>query len=236
MWYFIIAIFALILLVLIFPIRIQLRYSKRHRPKNERNNVLDDIISVNDSYPNQNYLVIYVFYFIPICKLELDKTKSKKGKKKKQKKYEKLRKKIIASDILNTVSNFFISLIDYDKTNKFYFNSKDIKNINKHLKYKKLDLNLGINFFEPIINAYAIAFINAIINIYIAKNVKQFNLSKTTYNTYISQEIYNLRLDLQMSVSLIFISPQILKFLVKNKKAKKSVYIAQNNIYNKHKI
>lgn len=223
MWYFIIAIFALILLALIFPIRMKLSYNGRHRPKNKKNNVLDDIISSNDSYPNENYIIIYIFYFIPIFKVRLDKNKSKKGKKKKQNKNEKLREKNIASDVLTTVTNFLKSYIDYEKTNEFYLTPKDVKKIHKHLKYSKIDFNLGVNFFEPITNAYLMTIINILINFYLAKNINQINLKKTTYNTYISNEIYNLRLYLVVSVSLITIVFVLARVLFKYLKLKNKI-------------
>lgn len=214
MWYFLIGIIIIVVLILIIPIRVKLKYNIKHRKKSDNNNILDDIISQNDSYTNENYMIVYILYFIPVLKIRLDKKKnSKKSARKKSE--NKLRKKIIADDVITTILNFLKSIINYEKTNKFYFNTKDAKSLAKHLKYKKLDINFEINFFEPIINSYVIAFLNSIINIYIAKNINQFNLNKTTYTTYISNEIYSLRLNMIMSVSIIMILPIIIKALIK---------------------
>ncbi len=214
MWYFLIGIIIIVALILIIPIRVKLKYNIRHRKKSDNNNILDDIISQNDSYPNENYMIVYILYFIPVLKIRLDKKKnSKKSARKKSE--NKLRKKIIADDVITKILNFLKSIINYEKTNKFYFNTKDAKSLAKHLKYKKLDINFGINFFEPIINSYVIAFLNSIINIYIAKNINQFNLNKTNYTTYISNEIYSLRINMIMSVSIIIILPIIIKALIK---------------------
>ena len=86
-----------------------------------------------------------------------------------------------------------------------------------------IDFNLGVNFFEPITNAYLMTIINILINFYLAKNVNQINLKKTTYNTYISNEIYNLRLYLVVSVSLITIVFVLARVLFKYLKLKNKI-------------
>lgn len=208
MWYFLIGIVIFIILILFIPIRLDLKYSTRYRKKEPKNNTLDNIISRNKIYKDENYIVIHIFYFIPILKIRLD-------KKKKLKKLDKLRKEILADDIITIIINFLKSIIDYEKTNKFYFNKKDTKVLSKYIKYKSINLNFGINFYEPIINSYVIALINTIINIYIAKNINQFNLKQTKYNTYISDEIYNFKIKMVIKVSVAMIFPIIIKSLIR---------------------
>ena len=91
MWYFLIGIIIIVALILIIPIRVKLKYNIRHRKKSDNNNILDDIISQNDSYPNENYMIVYILYFIPFLKIRLDKKKKNDRKKSENK----LRKKII---------------------------------------------------------------------------------------------------------------------------------------------
>lgn len=210
MFIFLISLGLILILVLVIPVKIKLKYKADYNL--EKNDDLTGNILFNKGAGlSKNYALIHIFYFVPIAKLKLKKAKNKKREKKKAK----LKSKIIWKGVISVISDFLKAVITYEKTNSFYFTPKDLEKLNKSLKYKKVDINFGINFYEPIINSYVIAFLNAAINMYIAKNINQFNLKNTSYNTYISSQIYDIKLDATISVSLIRILFIVAKFALK---------------------
>ena len=56
---------------------------------------------------------------------------------------------------------------------------------------------------------------------YIAKNIEKFNLEKTNYNTYTSNEILNLQIDSIINLKLVNTIIIILKIIFKLRKVEK---------------
>lgn len=57
----------------------------------------------------------------------------------------------------------------------------------KTIKIEKLDLNLGLNFQDPILNAYSVAIVNSVLPTILAK--QQIALNNLQYNTFIANKI-----------------------------------------------
>ena len=63
--------------------------------------------------------------------------------------------------------------------------------------------------------------INVVINMFIAKNIKKFNLQNTKYKTYISGEVYNIKIDSIIHLQLANIIYIIIKIIFKLRKVEK---------------
>lgn len=91
-----------------------------------------------------------------------------------------------------------------------------INKIIKTVKIKKLDLNLGINFQDPIINAYSIALINSILPTVLAK--QQIALNNLNYTTFISSKIIYLDIDTTIQLPIFRNILNIIKIIAISKK------------------
>ena len=100
-------------------------------------------------------------------------------------------------------------------------NSKDIKNFINSIYVKKLKLDLGINLINTILNVYVSTLINVVINMFIANNINRFNLENTRYKTYISGEVYNIKIDSIIHLQLANIIYIIIKIIFKLRKVEK---------------
>ena len=86
---------------------------------------------------------------------------------------------------------------------------------------EKLDLDFGINFINPIVNAYVLTLINVLINMFIAGYIDKFNLENTRYKTYISGEVYNIKIHSIIEAKFANIIYIILKIKFKLRKVEK---------------
>lgn len=91
---------------------------------------------------------------------------------------------------------------------------KIVTKILKTIKVKKLDMELGINFNDPIINAYIIAIINSVLPILIVKNNNNFNLDNIKYNTFISKKVIYLRINSIIHISIVKNIISIIKIIL----------------------
>ena len=170
LWVIIVILVILLLLCIIVPIKIEANiHLKTSNTLNE-----EDIIS-------KDYIKIYVLRVIKVKTIKLNK-KNKTGKKRKD-----------IKKIINYIYTFLNQYIKYNNQSKILMSKKDLKKINNSLTFDKFHLDFGINLKEPITNAYIIAIFNTLINLYIAKNDKKFNLNNTCYYTYISDRILDLK-------------------------------------------
>ena len=112
-------------------------------------------------------------------------------------------------------------MLNYKKFDEALLNKKDLKKVNNAISFKSIYINIGVNLKNYIVNAYIIAFLNAVINMYIAKNIEKFNLEKTSYNTYTSNEILNLQIDSIINLKLVNTIIIILKIIFKLRKVEK---------------
>ena len=146
---------------------------------------------------SDNYIALYLFEIIKIKKIKIERkihTDNKTGNNKEVNTFFMIAKKII-------------KLLQLEEINKI------VKNILKTIKVNKLDLNLGINFSDPILNAYSIAIINSVLPIFLISNNRNINLDKIRYNTYISKKVVDLKVDSIISVSIVKNIISILKIV-----------------------
>lgn len=198
------------ILLFVFPITIEIKdeilptFNKIKKYKSE---------TVKEKY----YLKIKILGFILIFKKDLNKNKKKNEDNKLYKN--------VSNDplemVINSVFNALDKAVTGEKINKVLLNSKDIKTIINSIYVKKIYLDLGINLLQPILNAYILTFINVVINMFIAKNIKKFNLQNTKYKTYISGEVYNIKIDSIIHLQLANIIYIIIKIIFKLRKVEK---------------
>ena len=146
---------------------------------------------------SDNYIALYLFEIIKIKKIKIERkihTDNKTGNNKEVNTFFMIAKQII-------------KLLQLEEINKI------AKNILKTIKVNKLDLNLGINFSDPILNAYFIAIINSVLPIFLISNNRNINLDKIRYNTYISKKVVDLKVDSIISVSIVKNIISILKIV-----------------------
>lgn len=146
---------------------------------------------------SDNYIALYLFEIIKIKKIKIERkihTDNKTGNNKEVNTFFMIAKQII-------------KLLQLEEINKI------AKNILKTIKVNKLDLNLGINFSDPILNAYSIAIINSVLPIFLISNNRNINLDNIRYNTYISKKVVDLKVDSIISVSIVKNIISILKIV-----------------------
>lgn len=146
---------------------------------------------------SDNYIALYLFEIIKIKKIKIERkihTDNKTGNNKEVNTFFMIAKQII-------------KLLQLEEINKI------AKNILKTIKVNKLDLNLGINFSDPILNAYFIAIINSVLPIFLISNNRNINLDNIRYNTYISKKVVDLKVDSIISVSIVKNIISILKIV-----------------------
>ena len=146
---------------------------------------------------SDNYIALYLLKIIKIKKINIERkihTDNKNGNNK------------VANAFFMMAKQIIISL-QLEQINKI------IKNILKTIKVNKLDLNLGINFSDPILNAYSIAIINSVLPIFLISNNRNINLDNIRYNTYISKKVIDLKVDSIISVSIVKNIISILKIV-----------------------
>lgn len=206
---FIILILILIyILLFVFPITIEIKdeilptFNKIKKYKSE-------------TVKEKHYLKIKILGFILIFKKDLNKKKNNDNKLYKNVSNDPLEM------VINSVFNALDKAVTGEKIYKGLLNSKDIKTIINSIYVKKIYLDLGINLLQPILNAYISTLINVVINMYIAKNIKKFNLQNTKYKTYISGEVYNIKIDSIIHLQLANIIYIIIKIIFKLRKVEK---------------
>lgn len=213
MWimYILISIILILFVILfVFPITIEIKddikptFNKIKKYKNE-------------SIKEKHYVKIKILKFITVYKRDLDKNKNENDSKKLYKNTTNDPLEMVVNSIFNALDKAVTS----EKVNKALLNSKDFKNIINSMYIKKLHLDFGINLINSIVNAYVSTFINVIINMVIASNINKFNLEDTRYKTYISGEVYNIKIDSIIDVKLANIIYIIFKIIYKLRKVEK---------------
>lgn len=191
-WGICIGIIVLLLLILIVPIRVRIKYTVKTK-ENTANN--------QENIDFGNHIKIYILQWIKV------KTFHIKNK-------EKDMKDNPIEVFLKLATNF----LQYQKLDKALLKPKDLKTLNESLYFQKLDMELGFNTQNVIYNAYAIALANAIINMYICKNAEKFDLEQTSYHTYISSSIFQLKLDCIISFQLAHTIVILIKMILMYRK------------------
>lgn len=213
MWimYILISIIVILFVILfVFPITIEIKdnikptFNKIKKYKNE-------------SVKEKHYIKFKILKFITVYKRDLDKNKNENDSKKLYKNTTNDPLEMVVNSIFNALDKAVTS----EKVNKALLNSKDFKNIINSIYVKKLHLDFGINLINHILNAYVSTFINVIINMVIASNINKFNLEDTRYKTYISGEVYNIKIDSIIDIKLANIIYIIFKIIYKLRKVEK---------------
>lgn len=213
MWILYILIFVILLLfvvLLVFPITIEIK---------------DNIVPVfnkikkykSESVKEKHYIKIKILKLITVYKIDLDENKKKNDDKKL---YKNTSNDPIEM-VINAIFNALDKAITSEKVNQALLNHKDFRNIINSLYVKKLDLEFGINFINQILNAYISTLINVLINMIIARYINKFNLKDTRYKTYISGEVYNIKINSIIDVKLANIIYIIFKIIYKLRKVEK---------------
>ena len=65
------------------------------------------------------------------------------------------------------------------------------------------------------------AFLNSVINMYLAKNINRFNIDRTKYSTYISNKVYDIDFYSIINLNLVNTIIVIIKLIIKLKKVVK---------------
>lgn len=205
-----IIILLLFIMLFVFPIKIDIKheivptFNKLKKYKSE-------------TVKEKHHLKIKLLGFILVYKKDLNKNKKKNDDKKLYKN--------VSNDhldmVINSVFNALDKAVTGEKINKALLNSKDIKNFINSIYVKKLKLDLGINLINTILNAYISTLINVAINMFIANNINRFNLENTRYKTYISGEVYNIKIDSIIHLQLANIIYIIIKIIFKLRKVEK---------------
>ena len=198
----------LFIMLFVFPIKIEIKheivptFNKLKKYK-------------SDTVKEKHYLKIKLLWFILVYKKDLNKKKND----------DKKLYKNVSNDplemVINSVFNALDKALTGEKINKALLNSKDIKNFINSIYVKKLKLDLGINLINTILNVYVSTLINIVINMFIANNINRFNLENTRYKTYISGEVYNIKIDSIIHLQLANIIYIIIKIIFKLRKVEK---------------
>lgn len=156
-------------------------------------------VEKNDNANNielNNHIALYLFG-IKIKKISLDKKIPNKAQKKDNK---------VINTIFTIIRQILRSLERQDIVNI-------IGDILKSIKVKRLDLKLGINLENILLNVYSIALINTILPIILRLNNKNLDLKHIKYETYISQKVIDLHIDSIIHVSIVKNIVSIIKII-----------------------
>lgn len=145
---------------------------------------------------NKNYIALYLFGIIRIKKIKIERKVHTDKKSNNQ--------------VVNTIFMIIKQIIKSLEKEEIV---KIVSRILKSIKVHTLDMDLGINLNNPILNAYSIATINGILPLYLAKNSSNINLKNIRYTTFISQKVIDLKIDSIIYVSILKNIPSILKII-----------------------
>ena len=201
--YIILGIIVLIIILILFiPLKVEIKFSLK--TKNQNN---------NENLKLSNYIKIYILRFIRVKKFNI---KQKENTGKEASGDSKVLKQIIDNSV-NVIEN----LIGYEKQDSVLLSKKDIGKLKKNASYSKFYLNIGYNFKDPLVNGYMMAFLNSVINMYLAKNINRFNIDRTKYSTYISNKVYDIDIYRIINLNLVNTIIVIIKLIIKLKKVVK---------------
>lgn len=192
----------IIILILFIPLKVEIKFSLKTKNQNNKENL-----------KLSNYIKIYILRFIRVKKFNI---KQKENTGKEVSGDSKVLKQIIDNSV-NVIEN----LIGYEKQDSVLLSKKDIGKLKKNASYSKFYLNIGYNFKDPLVNAYMMAFLNSVINMYLSKNINRFNIDRTKYSTYISNKVYDIDFYSIINLNLVNTIIVIIKLIIKLKKVVK---------------
>lgn len=200
--YIILGVLALAILIIITPLKVELRYEIN--TNFDKSNNLEQLNTVN-------YINLYILNFIKIKKFKMDNKENEKEKNNSPS----------GKKVFDIIAKFLIQYIKYEKLDQALLSTKEIKRLKSSLYYEKIDLNIGVNFKDVVLNSYIISLLNALINMYFAKNADKINFSKASYITYISNKIINIKINSIIKVKLVNTIGIIIKLIISFRKVVK---------------
>lgn len=197
LYFILVTIILIILLVLVVPLKIKVNLNIKTNNENSK-----------ETLKMENKIEIYILRFIKIKTIDL-KQKDKTNIKNKEKE---------STKVVDDVSKLADNVITYEKRKYLVINKKDLKKLMRSITFNEFYLIFGFNFKEPIINAYVIAIINSLINIYLAQNLDKFKIEDTAYKTYISNKIIDFNFFSIINFKLVNNIIIIFKIIIKLRK------------------
>lgn len=146
---------------------------------------------------NDNYIALYLFNIIKIKKIKIERKVHTEDNNKDNR-------------VVNTVFMIIKQILRSLQKEEIV---KIVTRILKSINVKRLNMDLGINLQDPILNAYSIAIINSILPIFLAKNSKNVDLNNISYTTFISKKVINLKIDSIIYVSIVKNITSIIKII-----------------------
>ena len=146
---------------------------------------------------NDNYIALYLFNIIKIKKIKIERKVHTEDNNKDNR-------------VVNTVFMIIKQILRSLQKEEIV---KIVSRILKTINVKRLNLDLGINLQDSILNAYSIAIINSILPIFLAKNSKNVDLNNISYTTFISKKVINLKIDSIIYVSIVKNITSIIKII-----------------------
>lgn len=195
--YIALTIIFLIILILVIPIKITIDYEYYSKDYDVNN---EDV---------KREFRIYILRFIKVKTIK--KVKKEKSKNKKNKDNN------VVYNILSVYKKY--KQISKDENS---IGNNELDKLKKNIKFQKIDLDVGYNTKNLILNSYLMAYLNYLINSYIAKNSDNFNLKNIKYNTYISKNLFKIRFKSIVNLNFVNTIYIILKLIIKNMKGGKN--------------
>lgn len=146
---------------------------------------------------NDNYIALYLFNIIKIKKIKIERKVHTEDNNKDNR-------------VVNTVFMIIKQILRSLQKEEMV---KIVSRILKTINIKRLNLELGINLQDSILNAYSIAIINSILPIFLAKHSKNIDLNNISYTTFISKKVINLKIDSIIYVSIVKNITSIIKII-----------------------
>ena len=146
---------------------------------------------------NDNYIALYLFNIIKIKKIKIERKVHTDDNHKDNR-------------VVNTVFMIIKQILRSLQKEEIV---KIVTRILKSIKVKSLNMDLGINLQDSILNAYSIAIINSILPIFLAKHRKNIDLNNTSYTTFSSEKVVNLKIDSIIYVSIVKNITSIIKII-----------------------
>ncbi len=201
-WTYIIAsLTILILCVLFIPMRLKITCElNTDFDKKEKEEDLNTL----------NNISIYILYYIKVANINAKNVQKAKSSK-----------KITGKVIFNIIYKLILEFLNFQKMNDALLTKKDLKKFSNSIYFEKIHLNLGINFKNVLTNVYAISVLNALINMYFAQNINKINLEDTSYLTFISNKMFNIKIDSIIRFKLVNTIIVIIKVFFKFRKVVK---------------
>lgn len=201
-WTYIITFLSLLILCVLFiPMRLKITYElNTDFDKKEKEEDLNTL----------NNISVYILYYIKVANINAKNVQKAKSSK-----------KITGKVIFDIIYKLILEFLNFQKMNDALLTKKDLKKFSDSIYFEKMHLNLGINFKNILTNVYAISILNALINMYFAKNINKINLEDTRYLTFISNKMFNIKIDSIIRFKLVNTIIVIIKVFFKFRKVVK---------------